>query len=285
MSSDVAVVIPVAATHAGLLDWQLAALREQQYAPAFDVILVDHHRILAGVKQDCLIVDGGACRTPGQLRNLGVTRTGADYILFCDADDIVSPIWVKSMLDGLASHNLVGGGFTRTATRPPLQDVHQWIGEATPPDRLRGHEGIQFASGGNLGVRRSLFDRVGGFDPRFVRGEDVAFSLASRQIGHLARYVREALVLNVVGHSATQPFRASYQSGVARRRLTIVYGVSTNPWREVSKPFAKTAAALLPGRLVVSERGSRKNLGPYWGRAIGYTAEMLRQRLHRPIRS
>lgn len=100
-------------------------------------------------------------------RNAGIAATDAPLIVLCDADDEVEPGWIESLVDALATADLVGG-----AVRRITPDGEQ-VGEVGPPDAHdRFGWGLPHAWGCNCGLRREVWERMGGFDPRMTGAGD-----------------------------------------------------------------------------------------------------------------
>ena len=111
------------------------------------------------------VIDASERAGAGHARNMGAVSTQAPMLAFCDADDEVGPGWVAAMAAGLRRHQFIAGSFDALTLNPPsvlrsrpLQQAHELQRSPFGPD-------LPHAGGGNLGVHRSVFLRVGGFDP------------------------------------------------------------------------------------------------------------------------
>lgn len=107
------------------------------------------------------------CRR-GEGRNIGVNLTESSKILFTDADAVPDSNWVECMSEQLNNYDLVSG---ETRQEGPLRysrfgRVELFYGnfEITAPSM-------------NLAVRRDIFLKSGGFDPRLVTAEDIDLNL------------------------------------------------------------------------------------------------------------
>lgn len=135
-------------------------------------------------------------------RNTGMQASRNPYVLFCDADDRVGEGWVEAMTAGLGSQDLVGG-----SSRVCASD-----GEAPAELGLQSiFDYLPYAIGCNLGVRRSVFEQVGGFDESFVRGHDeVEFAWRAQEAGYTLGFA-EAAVIDYVqrpdARAAVQQYR------------------------------------------------------------------------------
>jgi len=196
----ISVVIPVR-DGAAVLGGQLGALAGQDLAEPLEVIIADNgsrdglpevveawRARLPGLR----VVDASARPGVNHGRNTGARAARGDRILFCDADDEVSPNWVAALGRMLQDCDAVGGPLDRrrltpAAGRRPSLEVST---------ALMPWPGFwPFASGANCGVRSEVFAAIGGFDEDFHRGgDDVDFSWRLRQQGYELRFVPEAVV-------------------------------------------------------------------------------------------
>jgi glycosyltransferase involved in cell wall biosynthesis len=127
-------------------------------------------------------------------RNLGIRNARADRVLLCDADDVAGDDWVARLGAALDGHQVVGGALEDTRLNPP------WLTEArsepgpreTMPRSIAGHP---YLFSGNMGMHRSVFDAIGGFDPSFSGGADeVDFCIRAAGAGFELHFVPGALV-------------------------------------------------------------------------------------------
>jgi GT2 family glycosyltransferase len=203
----VSVVVP-AHNAAATLGAQLDALRSQTDAPSFEIIVVNNRstdatekvaRTVAGGEQRVRVVDAPHACGPSYSRNVGIRAAQSEIVVCCDADDVVAPNWVGALAGALETHPYVGG---------PLEVDRlneQW---------LPAHFGsVEFAHGCNIGIRRSLFLDLGGFDERLHTGEevDLALRLMARDIK--LHFVPEAVVHYRYRTTATETWRQSFSFG------------------------------------------------------------------------
>jgi glycosyltransferase involved in cell wall biosynthesis len=180
---EVSVVIPAFDAESTLGE-QLGALAAQVGAPVFEVLVCDNGSRDAtaalvrgwaargsGVSWARLrLVDASARRGPAAARNVGARAAVGRALLFCDADDVVSPGWVAALHDALHPDTLVAGPWEFGRLNPSVREEDRW-GPATfsPPVDVP----LPAAGSGNLGLSAELFDRLGGFDERLRVGEDI----------------------------------------------------------------------------------------------------------------
>lgn len=199
MSARVAVVVPHYDNQPGL-DRLLTALTLQDWPEPFTVAVADdgsptEPRLDAAGRLDIRLV-----RQPDRgfraaaARNLGAGAVEGELLLFLDADMVPEPGYLAAMVRGLTEHDLVVGRrrhadltgwtgpqvadwLTGHGPAPRALPEPQWLsdGYAATDDLAAGdHRSYRYLISAVLGVRRELFDRVGGFDESFVGygGED-----------------------------------------------------------------------------------------------------------------
>lgn len=170
--SDVAVVIPVR-DGAAFLGAALDSVLGQTHPPT-EIVVVDDGSTDESARVAEAFAGVRVHRQPptGQsvARNVGVALTSAPHVAFLDADDLMPPdrLAVQSAtLDDLATAaGCIGQVVTFTADDPTGH------GEAEPGPLM-----------GALMVRRTCFDRVGGFDPALRAGEYPDWLLRVRDAG------------------------------------------------------------------------------------------------------
>jgi len=153
---------------------QLAALSRQECPVSWNVVISDNGstdgtlalaRSFADRLPELTIVDSSDRTGAGHARNVGSRATSAPLLVFCDADDEAAPGWLAAMVQALQRHEFVAGRFeaeklnSTTARRSrPLQQSSGLQSSPFGPD-------LPHAGAGNLGIRRDVFLRNGGFDP------------------------------------------------------------------------------------------------------------------------
>ncbi len=196
---EIAVVVP-AHDAADTIGATLAALADQDLDRPFELIVVDDRSAdetaAIAERHGARVVEMAEQGGPGAARNAGVAATGAALVAFTDADCEPSPAWLREGIAALeAGADLVTG---------PIEPVRQ----PGPFDRtlhVRGPS-VLFESA-NVFVRRTMFDRLGGFH-RPARldlpveaghfGEDVVFGWRAIRAGARIEFARGALVRHAV---------------------------------------------------------------------------------------
>ena len=169
---------------------QLMALTAQDCTRAWELVVVNNGSTddtLPVVQKwqaqqsgfDVVIVDGSAVSGLSAARNLGVQQARGYFLLFCDADDIVDHQWVMALADALGEADLVGGPLDlHHLNTPALVHLRRNFAVDSSAALPLIWSAYPYVIGANMGVRREMYQRLGGCDPRLVIcGDDVDLSL------------------------------------------------------------------------------------------------------------
>jgi glycosyltransferase involved in cell wall biosynthesis len=184
----IAVSVIVAAMNAReTLPRTLAALSRQELEQEYEVIVVDDGSdddtaALAARAPGPVSVETKERGGPGSARNHGAGVARGDVLAFTDADCFPASDWLRNGLSAIEHADLVQGAVTA--------------------DPSTFDSGLYQTA--NMFVRRSVFDRVGGFedwlrpDDASHFGEDVLFAWRVRRAGARATFCDSALVQHAV---------------------------------------------------------------------------------------
>ena len=148
--------------------------------------------------------------------NRGAAQARGDYLVFLNNDTQVQPGWLDALiwtLNNQPNAGLVGSrliyldGRQQEAGGIVFKDGTAWnYGHLDDPYRpeysyLREPD---YVSGAALAIRRELFERLGGFDPRYAPGyyEDTDLAFRVRAAGYRIFYQPLSRVLHIEGGSA-----------------------------------------------------------------------------------
>lgn len=177
----VSVVVPVRDGAATIAE-QLRALAAQRYEGQWEVLVADNGSTdatrniveawrtrLPGLR----IIDAAGRAGPGVARNCGARNAAGDFLVFCDADDVVTPDWIAALVTQAPQFDIVTGPLDGEA-------INSEVVASSRPPRAAGvpQSGrfLPFAPSGNLGVWAELFARTGGFDDAYAQCEDIEWS-------------------------------------------------------------------------------------------------------------
>jgi glycosyltransferase involved in cell wall biosynthesis len=196
----ITVIVPVRNGEAHVAD-QLRALAGQAYPGNWELVVVDNgsrdatRRIVESWQPRFAalrIVDAG--RQPGlnRARNAGARAADGDFLVFCDADDVVSPGWLAAMAEASERADIVGGRLEWELLNPP--EVRAWRPQAPMTELLVDHGFLRYAPGGNLGVWSGVARQVGWDDSFRFGSSDHDFAWRAQLAGHTLAFAPDAVV-------------------------------------------------------------------------------------------
>ena len=185
------------------LGGQLEALAQQQWSQPWELLIVDNGstdgsqhlaRRYAPAIPHFRVIDASARRGQAFARNVGVQAAVGDAVAFCDADDEVAPGWVEAMGNALAHHGFVACREDTTKLNPPWLTATRRNAQWDGPQIVDFLPAYLHAGGGTLGVQRSLYTLVGGFDEALLCREDTDFCVKLQLAGVPLHFVPEAVI-------------------------------------------------------------------------------------------
>ncbi len=236
---DLSVVIP-AHDVGGTLSAQLDALVAQRWSGTWEIVVVDNRstddtaavaRGYADHWDHVRIVDApdrpGLCHA----RAVGIGAARGAAVAICDGDDIVADGWVPAIGDALRDHAVVTGPLevdrlnprwlTETRGRPSATHAATWFGL------------FPLVSGGNLGLRREVWDDIGGFDDAYLGAEDAEWSLRLARAGIPVHFAPEAVLHYRYRAEPGVLWKQGLRYGINRPRLRCrvgAAGYAPPPW-------------------------------------------------------
>ncbi len=158
-------------------------------------------------------------------RNLAARHAQGDYLIFLDSDCLLPEDYLQHVSDGLESHDwdAFGGPDTAPEDFSPLQKAISFsMTSFWTTGGIRG--GIKrtvtyYPRGFNMGMRRSVFEAVGGYDIHFKTGEDIDLSIRIQQAGYRVGLIPKAVVWHKRRSTLAQFFKQVRRFGSARWAL------------------------------------------------------------------
>ncbi|MDL9936849.1 glycosyltransferase [Gordonia sp. ABSL1-1] len=231
----------VIAYYAGLpdLDVQLAALARQDYRGEFEVIVSDNEGSLGlrrHLDEHPLVgalglrwVDSSDIPGTSHARNVGTRSAVHDFIVYCDQDDAVHPGWLRAMVTAAATADLIGGPLERETLNDPVVASWRALPDPTGPVLLGRHLPMTF--GCNLGIRREVFDAVGGWDESYPNaGGDVEFCWRVQTSGYSFGFAPDAMVAYRYRTGIRETFAQVVDYGQEEARVAKQYGAPGRQW-------------------------------------------------------
>ena len=260
----VSVVMPVH-NGAATIGAQLEALAAQTYAGALEVLVADNGstddtsaivEAWTGRIPNLRLIDASQSPGAAYARNAGARAATGTILAFCDADDVVGPSWVQSLVEALDEADIAGGTIDSTQLndqlalhwRPPLPS------ESLPVS----HGFLPYALGANVAFRAEVFQALGGFREDYPAGEDVELLWRAQLKQFRFAYARDAVVHYRYRRGLRALLRQYVSYGQIGPRLYRDFagaGMPASPARSVVGPWLRLIARLPVALLSPAARG------------------------------
>jgi glycosyltransferase involved in cell wall biosynthesis len=215
----VSVIVP-AHDAASTLGDQLAALAAQDLREAWELLVVDNGSTdgtaeLAASWVDRIphirVVPARQRFTPSYARNVGIEQAEGSIVAFCDADDVVTPSWIRHLVGAMTDADLVAGALDLLALNDDV--IARDSGLLGIDMSWPRHGFLPAAASSNLAVRRDVALELGGFDETFTHAEDVDFSWRAQLAGFRFASEPSAIVRYRLRTGVPAMLRQSYAYG------------------------------------------------------------------------
>ncbi len=225
----VSVVIPARNSLPDLYD-QLDALSKQSYRGPMEVIVADNGSddglarcLNEYARRSVLVVrrvDASQHAGAAYARNRGAAEAEGQFLAFCDADDVVHPEWVATLVRIAHGHDVVGTAIeTRSINSARALD---WT-PTTPADRQGKTSFLPHAIGASLGCWASVYRSLGGMSCGLRASEDVEFCWRAQLEGYSFAFDTTESVAYRLRNDLKSMVRQSYQLGYGFAPLQGLY--------------------------------------------------------------
>lgn len=265
----------------------LNSIRASVDANVVDVVYVDSNstdnscEIALAYRANVIQLDTSIPFTAARARNAGAKvllerHPEAKYLQFLDGDTELDPRWIARAVDYLEHHFRVAAACGRRRERFPAASIYnlmtdmEWNTPCGPAGEF----------GGDVLLRADVFQKLGGYNPGFIAGEEPEFAARMRlNQWQIARLDHEMTLHDLDMHHFSQWFRRTLRSGHAIAQLHHAHGRSQ--LRLYHKPLRSTLAwtVAIPPVIVLLAA-----LTTWWMLLLlplGYTVLFLRIMRHR----
>jgi glycosyltransferase involved in cell wall biosynthesis len=146
--------------------------------------------------------------TFSQQRNMGVRSARGKCIIFLDSSCIPREDWLTILYSSINDQHPIVASKTESLG---MTSVYGANSKTTLTE-------IKESNGNGLGMEKSVFDKIGGFDERFSYGEDTDFSWRASDAGYKIMLNPKAVIGHDFGDFKTELKRA-FRYGAARAKL------------------------------------------------------------------
>jgi glycosyltransferase involved in cell wall biosynthesis len=202
MSLNISIIMPCY-NAASTIDEQLEAISGQSWDGIWELIVVDNRstdnsmEIVKSYRnriRDLRVEKANQKQSAYYALNEGVKKSKYDYLLYCDADDVVAKDWLEEMVNAFKTHDFI-------ACRWELVKLNH---QKTLNSRGQGQSQglmdfpiIKFlphAGGGSIGIRKEIHNAIGGFDENLNNLADTDFCWRVQLNGTELHFVPDAVV-------------------------------------------------------------------------------------------
>lgn len=151
----------------------VASLEQQTHTIGQIVLVVDHNDVLLARAQSAFgdritIVTNSERQGLSGARNSGIAASTAPILAFIDDDAVADRAWAEHLLAAYRDEHVIGVGGTITPMwldgRPHWwPEEFDWVVGCTYRGHTKTESEIRNAIGANMSIRRTAYERVGGF--------------------------------------------------------------------------------------------------------------------------
>lgn len=222
-SAGVTLVIPArdaARTIAACLDAAIV-IRDAPGSRLGRIVLVDDGSIddtRAIAEARGIEVLSGTGRGAGAARNLGIETATTPLVWFVDADCVPAPDALDRLLPHLDGPEVAGVGGTY-GIAPDATLLEQLIHEEIMVRHHAMPEDVDFLATFDVLYRREVLQAIGGFDERYLKGQDAELAFRVLEAGHRLRFERGSVVRHHHADRLSRYLRVQRQQGYWRVAL------------------------------------------------------------------
>lgn len=223
MMTDVTAVVPArdaARTIDECLD-SLVAIRDRPDSSLVRILLVDDGSLddtaTRAADRGIEVLNSGG-RGAGAARNVGIGASVTPLIWFVDVDCVARPDALDRLLPHLERPEVAGvGGTYGIADDASL--LERLIHEEIKVRHDRMPEDVDFLATFDVLYRRSVLEDLGGFDVRYLKGQDADLAFRVLEAGHELRFERHSEVRHHHADRLARYLRVQRQQGYWRVAL------------------------------------------------------------------
>lgn len=244
--NSLSIVIPVYNAEE-FIEEQITAIYSNDLPKNFEIIIADNGctdktiEVVSNLStqyKEIKVIDASAKKGSSFARNKGVDSAIYDYIILCDADDVVFPDFISQLAHKLEDNDLVGAGYI---TLDWDSGSGQYVPGAVVTKAPESIGGLKYALSGVAAMRKSLFTQLDGFDESYIGGhEEVDFCYRALLNGFRFCWIDQPLIY--------YRQRSNSKNQIAQYYL---YGKT---WMQLGYRFRKELDLEMPGYKTLTRR-------------------------------
>ena len=150
----------------------------------------------------------------GEGRNFGVEKARGEIIAFTDGGCKADKNWLKELKKKIEEgYEVVAGKTINVGSFPEIERVKV---------EYKGYD-VTYPSC-NLAYKKELFEKIGGFDTRFITAEDIDLNLRAVDAGAKIAYNENAIIYRRTAKNLISLIKQSFWYGYGRKQLTLKHG-------------------------------------------------------------
>jgi glycosyltransferase involved in cell wall biosynthesis len=275
---SVSIILPVYNTGRYLADTLRALLSQECLTPADEILVVDNGSADDSVRIAQSFQGIRLLHQPKRgsyaARNLGISSSKGDIVVFLDSDCRPREGWLVALLESMgdSATQIVLGRLSYPKPSSPLRALAAYENQKTRWVLANGDPAYIYGYAGNIAVRRSIFDRFGQFEERLRGGDTLFVQQVVRALGAgVVRFnpqmdVDHLEITSVSEHYRKVAIYAGSNEGLAqkvafkplsnRQRLAVFASLARqrllNPWQ-----LGQLITLLVPGAFIY-DRAKKK---------------------------
>jgi GT2 family glycosyltransferase len=209
----------------------LESIRKSTDMSVVEIVYVDSNSTDASVELAnryayAVSLDPALPFTAARARNAGAEALLArhpdvTYLQFLDGDTVLDPTWLKHAAAYLDHHPAIAVVCGRRRERAPEATIYNLLADMEWDTPI----GPAAEFGGDALLRAAVFQKLGGYSPHFIAGEEPEFAARLRLAGHkIVRLNHEMTLHDLAMTSITQWWKRTVRSGHALAQLAHTHG-------------------------------------------------------------
>lgn len=196
-------------------------------------------------------------------RNRALEKAVGELIIFIDAGICLPEDWLIKAIQAIGTADYLAGEVDiSTVPRPTAAEAYEKIHAYPIAEYMRT---FHFGGAGNLIVKKSLLEKIGGFDQRLFSGGDLEFGDRVHRAGFTQVYLSKPALLHPPRY-AFSLFRKQFRVKIGYGQLTRLFP-ERFPRQSLSSSLAAVLRALLPPHpTYIKSEFSAGEIVPAWRR-------------------